>query len=127
MGWYALLQAALVVVLVVAQLPSLRRQWLETPDESARGLRIAAYYLAFIGVGMLILISSLVNAASHQHALIAGIVFFLGWVVLGISWIIKVAPKPATPQTPRIVQPLNALDIVAIVTIAVSLPYLLVL
>lgn len=136
MEWLALLQLTVVALFVVAQLPAIRRHWLENREEAARGWRIAAYYLAYCIAGLAILISALVTATKPADAFLAGCVFFIAWVTLGVSWMLKVTPKakrgPKTPrktppEAPQIVQPLNALDFVAIAAIAGSLPFLLTL
>jgi len=125
MDWLVPLQLAVAALLVLAQFPAIRRHWLENREEAARGWRIAGYYLAFCITGLVIVIGALISAAKPTHTFLAGCVFFIAWIVLGVSWMLKVSPKPKTSGAPRIVQPLHAIDILAMVVIALSLPFLL--
>src|SRR5262245_16987600 len=93
MGSFGLL--ALMVAVVAAQAPALRRQWLEDRAGSIKTLRLLAYYFVFIGVGFAVLLSAIADGAEGRGdaGLVAAIAFILAWIALGAGWLIKVVPR----------------------------------
>jgi hypothetical protein len=56
---------------------------------------------------------------------LAAVVFFLGWLLLGVSWLIKLVPK-YKPVAAWLLKPVGPLDVIAYLLLAGSLPVLLV-
>jgi hypothetical protein len=63
------------------------------------------------------------GGAPDKVAFAAG-VFFLGWLLLGVSWLIKLVPK-YKPVAPWLLRPVGPLDVIAYLLLAGSLPVLL--
>jgi hypothetical protein len=115
----------IVLAVLVANVPVVRRQWLEDREGAIKTIRLAVYYLVYIAVGIIVLLSSMPSQGGASDAkAVAGSLFMLGWVLLGVSWLIKAVPR-YRPVPAWLLKPVGVLDIVALVTIAVTLPVLL--
>ena len=114
-----MLQFTLVIIVLAAQLPALRRQWLEDRAGAVKSWRLLAYYFLYLGVGLAVLLGALRNGGSEAAAL-AGMAFILGWVLLGVSTLIKVVPR-YRPVPAWLLKPVGILDVVALAAIVPSL------
>ena len=120
MDWATIGQLALIIAVIAAQLPAVRRQWLEDRAGAIKTLRLLAYYFVYIGVGLLVLLGTIREGGASETEALAAVGFMLGWVLLGVSWLIKVVPKYRTVPA-WFLEPFGILDALALVIIAVSL------
>ena len=121
---FELVLAAMMVGIVIAQIPALRKQWLEDRAGAIKSWRLLAYYFLYLSVGVVVLIAPIRHGGAPPAVALAAIVFFLGWLLLGVSWLIKLVPK-YKPVAAWLLKPIGPLDIIAIILLAVSLPVLL--
>jgi hypothetical protein len=85
--------AGMMVGIVIAQIPALRRQWLEDRAGAIKSWRLLAYYFLYLIVGVVALIAPMRRGGAPEYVALAAVVFFLGWLLLGVSWLIKLIPK----------------------------------
>ena len=52
-----------------------------------------AYYFLYIGVGFLVLLGTIREGGASETEALAAVGFMLGWVLLGVSSLIKVVPN----------------------------------
>lgn len=124
MDWTTIGKLALVVAVIAAQWPALRKQWLEDRAGAIKTLRLLVYYFLYIGVGFLILIGFIHEGGASEWEALTAVGFILGWLLLGVSWLVKLVPKyRAVPAW--LLQPLGPLDIVALIVIVATLVILL--
>jgi hypothetical protein len=124
MDWAAVGQPALVIAVIAAQWPAVRKQWLEDRAGTTKTLRLLLYYFLYVGVGLLVLLGFVREGGASEGEALVAVGFFLGWLLLGVSWLIKLVPKyRAVPAW--LLKPLGPLDIMALVVIAVTLAVLL--
>lgn len=120
MEWAALAQLALVVSVIVAQIPAVRRQWLEDRAGTKRTVKLLAYYFAYIAIGFGVLLSVIHGGGRDPLGALAAVAFMLAWVLLGTSWLIKLVPR-YRPLPDWVLKPYNVLDKLALATIAIAL------
>lgn len=75
---YALGHLALMIMVIAAQLPELRRLWLEDRAGSIKAWRLLGYYFLYIAVGVVILITPIRNGGAPAYVAVAGVAFILG-------------------------------------------------
>jgi hypothetical protein len=121
---FSIALAGMMVAIVIAQIPALRKQWLEDRAGAIKSWRLLAYYILYLIVGVVVLVAPMREGGAPDYVAAAAVGFFLGWVLLGVSWLIKLVPK-YKPVAPWLLQPIGPLDIIAIVLLAASLPVLL--
>ena len=126
MEWIALAKLGIVALLIAAQVPAMRRQWAEDRDGVIKAVRIIAYYLIYCGVGIAIVITTVAYSADPARAFLVSIAFFLGWLMLGVSWLLKVSPSKR-PLPAWLLAPFSPLDAIALALIVVSLLVMLAL
>jgi hypothetical protein len=123
MSWETIGQLSLVIAVIVAQWPAVRRQWLEDREGAIKTVRLLAYYFAYLGVGLLVLLGAIHECGASQVKALAAAAFMLGWVLLGAGWLIKVVPRYR--EVPAwLLTPVGVLDALALAVIAVSLAVL---
>ena len=104
--------AGMMVGIVIAQIPALRRQWLEDRAGAIKSWRLLAYYFLYLIVGVVALITPMRRGGAPEYVTLAAVVFFLGWLLLGVSWLIKLVPKDK-PVAAWLLRPVGPLDVVA--------------
>lgn len=124
MNWESLGKLALVVAVVAAQYPAVRRQWLEDRAGAIKTMRLLVYYFLYIAVGLAVLLGAFHEGGASPAQAVAAGGFLLGWVLLGASWLIKLVPK-YKPVAAWLLKPVGILDVIALAMIAVSLAVLL--
>lgn len=122
MGTVGLL--ALMVAVIAAQWPGVRRQWLEDRAGAIKTLRLIVYYFVYIAVGLAVLVGAIREGGAPERVALAGAGFMLGWILLGVSWLIKVVPK-YKPVAAWLLRPIGVLDVIALLLIAGCLPVIL--
>ncbi len=120
MDWATISQLALVIAVIATQLPTVRQQWLEDRAGAIKTLRPLAYYFLYVGVGLLVLLGIIREGGASETEALAAVGFMLGWVLLGVSWLIKVVPKHRTVPA-WLLKPFAILDALALAVIAISL------
>jgi hypothetical protein len=114
------MQLTLVMFVLGAQLPALRRQWLEDREGAIKTFRLLIYYLIYVGVGIAILVGTAPEGRGTDTQVLAGVGFILGWILLGGSWLIKVVPRYR--QVPAwLLKPVGIPDVIGLAMVAVSL------
>jgi hypothetical protein len=114
------MQLTLVMIVLGAQVPALRRQWLEDRQGAIKTFRLLIYYLIYVGVGIAILTATLPEGRGTDIQALAGIGFILGWILLGGSWLIKVVPKYRTVPA-WLLKPVGIPDVIGLAMVVVSL------
>ena len=110
-------EVALVIAVIAAQLPAARQQWLEDRAGALKTLRLLAYYFLYIGVGFLVLLGAIREGGASETEALAAVGFMLGWVLLGVSSLIKVVPNYR--QVPAwLLKPFGILDALALAMIS---------
>jgi len=84
---------AAVIAVLVAQLPAVRRQWLEDREGAIKSLRLLVYYFAYCAAGIALLVSTIREGGAGEDKAAAGVGFMLGWIVLSALWPIKLVPR----------------------------------
>jgi hypothetical protein len=122
---FGIVLAGMMVGIVIAQIPALRKQWLEDRAGAIKSWRLLAYYFLYLIVGVVALIAPMRHGGAPEYVAFAAVAFFIGWLLLGVSWLIKLVPK-YKPGAAWLLKPVGPLDVVAYVLLAGSLPVLLV-
>jgi hypothetical protein len=125
MDWTTLAKLALVVAVIAAQWPAVRKQWLEDRAGTVKTLRLLLYYFLFLGIGLFVLIGFVPEGGASKAESLAAVGFIFGWLLLGASWLIKLVPRYRTVPA-WLLRPLGPFDIVALIVIAATLVVLLV-
>jgi hypothetical protein len=124
MSWETIGQLALVIAVIAAQWPALRRQWLEDRAGAIKTVRLLLYYFVYLGVGLFVLFGAIGQGGASEAEALAATAFILGWVLLGASWLVKVVPRYR--EVPAwILKPFGILDAISLAVIAASLVVLL--
>ena len=114
---------ALMVAVIAAQAPAVRRQWLEDRAGAIKTLRLFAYYFIYIAVGLALLLSTIRAGGASEAQALAAVGFMLSWIALGAGWLIKVVPRYRTVPA-WLLRPVTVIDGAALAVIAVAVAVL---
>jgi hypothetical protein len=123
MDWESLGLLALMIAVIAAQAPAVRRQWLEDRAGAIKTLRLLAYYFVYIAVGLAILLTRIREGGASETQALAAVGFMLAWIALGAGWLIKVVPRYRTVPA-WLLRPVTVIDALALAVIALSLAVL---
>jgi hypothetical protein len=97
-----------------------RRQWREDRAGAVKSLRLLALFLVYCLAGLGLLLAVLSKGSTSPAAPLAAVGLMLGWILLGMSWLIKLVPK-YRPVGAWLLRPFGILDGVAVAMMAISL------
>ena len=105
-----------VLIVLATQVPLLWRQWQGDRAAVLKSLRLAGYYLVYCLAGIGLMFAML----QKPGAAVPALGFMLGWILFGMSWLIKLAPKGRQVGA-WLLRPFGILDGVAVAMMAISL------
>lgn len=120
MDWSALILAAAFILVVLRSVPAIRQQWRIDRRGTILSFLLVPIYIAYSLVGVWLLFRIAPAQPVSETVALGAVAFLIGWVTIGTSWLIKLAPK-YTQVAPFLLRTIGPVDFVGIGLVAAGL------
>jgi hypothetical protein len=107
--------AAVVVAVLIANVPAVMQQWREDRPGLIRTLWMAAAYVAYVGVGIWLLLGVMAPVGSKGPHVLFAIGFLLVWILYGGLALMHVVPRYR--ELPRWLTQFGVIDVIVLATL----------
>lgn len=116
-GWSALLLVAAFILVVIRSVPAIRQQWRNDRRGTILSFLLVPLYIAYSLAGVWLLFRIAPSQPVPGTVALGAVAFLIGWVTIGTSWLIKLAPK-YTRVAPFLLRTIGPVDIAGLTLVA---------
>lgn len=114
--WSALVLVAAFMLVVLRSVPAIRQQWRLDRRGTILSFLLVPIFVGYALVGVWLLFRIAPPQPVPETVALGAVAFMIGWVTIGTSWLIKLAPK-YTRVAPFLLKTVGPVDIVGLALI----------